>query len=327
MADSYECDTCGEEFDSKRGLHIHEGQVHGDEDVESTEVENKDSSEEEPVQEESSSKFPVDQRTLQIPTELALFSVFVLGMAVGLSTGILAAGSGLDFNPGAMGDMMPGGDGETGNSDGPTVDVSKINTSGEPVLGQSDAPVTMVVYEDLQCPACRQFEQGPIPQIESNHVVEGEVKIIWKDFPLSSPFVQRNIHPWATDAARAMECVYRQNNDAFWAVKDTVFNNQDSISTDNVENQIIEWAADEGIPESDVQTCLENGNPLEEVRSDVQEAKSFDASIQTPAGSRPFVSSTPSAVVYGEGNSTGEPVVGVQPYGAFRNIIESKLGS
>lgn len=320
MADSYECDKCGEEFDSKRGLHIHEGQVHGDEEVESSEVENNDSADEQVSEEDVSSKFPVDQRTLQIPTELALFSVFVLGVAVGLSTGILAAGSG--FNPGQVGDMMPGAeDGDTGNSDGPTVDVSKINTTGEPVLGQSDAPVTMVVYEDFQCPYCKRFEEGAVQQVESNYVVDGEVKIVWKDFPL------QRIHPWAAPAAQTMECVYRQNNNAFWSVKDSIFQNQQSLNTDNVQSQIIEWAADEGIPENDVRSCLENGNPGQEVQRDLQDGQSFNTVIQTPQGPSPFVSSTPSSVIYGEGDPTGKPVVGAQPYGAVRSIIESKLGN
>lgn len=334
MADNYTCDECGEEFDSKRGLHIHEGQVH-DEEVKNTEqTDNKKDEEEskEPVEETGSSSeteksFPVDKRSFQISTELALFSVFVLGIAVGLSTGLLVAGSGgLDL--GQIGNMPDNGGEETGNSgDGPTVDVSKIETEGEPVLGQEDAPVTMVLYEDFQCPYCKRFEEGAVQQIESNYVVNGDVKIIWKDFPLSSPFTSRNIHPWATPAAEAMECVYRQDNDVFWSLKDKVFSNQNSLNTDNVQSQIAGWASEEGVSESEVNACLNNGNPLEEVRSDVQEGKGFETTIQTPQGARPFVSSTPSAVVYGEGDSTGEPVVGAQPYPVFQNVIESKLES
>lgn len=333
MADNFTCDKCGEEFDSKRGLHIHEGQVHDDE-VNDTEEkdEQEDNESVEAGKEEvstttsgSEDTFPVDKRSFQISTELALFSVFVLGIAVGLSSGLLVAGSGGSFDLGQVG--MPSGDSEESGSDGPTVDVSNIDTSGEPVLGQSDAPVTMVVYEDFQCPFCQRFEQGAVSQIESNYVVEGDVKIIWKDFPLATPFTSRNIHPWATPAAETMECVYRQDNDAFWSVKDTVFSNQNSLNTDNVESEIIQWAVDQGVSESEVRSCLENGNPLEEVRSDVQEGKNFEAVIDTPSGPSPFVSSTPSAVIYSEGDSTGEPVVGAQPYGAFRNIIESKLGN
>lgn len=333
MADNFTCDQCGEEFDSKRGLHIHEGQVHGDEVKDNKETENEEkeaveTDEKTDSASENEDNFPVDKRSFQISTELALFSVFVLGIAVGLSTGLLVAGSGgLDL--GQVGNLPGNGEetGSNGDSGGPTVDVSKINTTGEPVLGQSDAPVTMVVYEDFQCPFCKRFEEGAVQQIESNYVVEGDVKIIWKDFPLSTPFTSRNIHPWANPAAETMECVYRQDNDAFWTVKDKVFSNQDSINTDNVQSQIIGWASEQGVSESEVQACLNNENLLEEVRSDVQEGKSFDAVIQTPQGASPFVSSTPSVVVYGEGDSTGEPIVGAQPYGAFRDVIDSKLES
>lgn len=327
MADNYTCDECGEEFDSERGLHIHIGQVHGDEEKEdNTETE----AERSPEQGSDPKSFPVDERKLQIPVELALMSVFVLGVAVGLSTGLLAAGSGLSLDPAESmtgnGDS-PGAspsDGQDGSGSGAsqTVDLSNLETEGEPVLGQEDAPVTMVVYEDFQCPFCQRFETGAMTQVNAEYVESGQVKVIWKDFPLPSLG-----HDWAEPSAETMECVYRQSNDAFWNVNELIFQNQDTISTDNVEDQIISWASDEGVSGDAVRSCMENGNPMEEVNADKQEGRNFDTVVQTPQGASQFVSGTPSSVVYAEGDETGEPIVGAQPFTAVQSVIESKLDS
>jgi len=327
MADNYTCDRCGEEFDSERGLHIHIGQVHEDEEKDDNTEKEDDSSSE---QSSGSGSFPVDERRLQIPVELALFSVFVLGVAVGLSTGLLAAGSGLSLDPaesmmgnGDSPDTSPSGGQEDSNSgSSETVDLSNLDTEGEPVLGQEDAPVTMVVYEDFQCPFCQRFETGAMAQVNAEYVESGQVKVIWKDFPLPSLG-----HDWAEQSAETTECVYRQDNDAFWNVKELIFQNQDTISTDNVESQIISWASDEGVSEESVRSCLENGNPMEEVNADKQEGRSFDTVVQTPQGPSQFVSGTPSSVIYGEGDSEGQPLVGAQPFSAVESVIESKLNS
>ncbi|PSH00773.1 MAG: hypothetical protein BRC30_01795 [Nanohaloarchaea archaeon SW_7_46_7] len=323
MSDNYTCDNCGEEFDSERGLHIHIGQVHGDDEKQES---NNESEEVEEASEESNRDFPIDERRLQIPVELALFSVFVLGVAVGLSTGLLAAGSGLSLDaPGAIngdnGDSSPSGDGSSSGSS-ETVDLSNLETKGEPVLGEEDAPVTMVVYEDFQCPFCQRFETGAMAKVNAEYVESGQVKVIWKDFPLPSLG-----HDWAEPSAETMECVYRQDNDAFWSVKELIFQNQDSISTDNVQDQIISWASDEGVSEDAVRTCLENESPMDEVNGDKAEGRNFDTVVQTPQGPSQFVSGTPSSVIYGEGDETGEPLVGAQPFSAVQSVIESKLNS
>jgi protein-disulfide isomerase len=326
MSDSYECEECGQEFDSERGLHIHAAQVHEDEEVEKVDTNETESSGEE-RNADGSKNFPVDERTLQIPVELALFSVFVLGVAVGLSTGIMAAGSGLDLGE-ATGDMPGNGDdpgsspsdGSDGSGSSSTVDVSAIEKEGEPVLGESDAPVTMVVYEDFQCPFCNRFENGAIQQVVDEYVESGEVKIMWKDFPLPSLG-----HNWAEPSARTMECVYRQDNAAFWDVKNKIFDNQNTISEQTVEEQIIGWASQEKVSESAVRSCLENGNPMDEVSSDKTEGRNFDVVIQTPQGPRQFVSGTPSSVIYAEGDSQGEPIIGAQPFDVVQKTIDSKL--
>jgi len=74
--------------------------------------------------------------------------------------------------------------GTTGATNGQagTADVTKINTTNEPFIGDANAPVTMALYFDYQCPFCKQFDQMALPQLMSKYVETGKVKIYFKDF-------------------------------------------------------------------------------------------------------------------------------------------------
>lgn len=235
--------------------------------------------------------------------------VFVLGLAVGFSGGATVS----DFSSNTV-VQQPSEAENTGDSAPSTVDLSKIDTDDQPKLGSDDAPVKMVIYEDFQCPFCERFENGAMPQVVNNYVEPGDVQVIWKDFPL------QRIHPWATSAAETMECVYRQDEEAFWSVKQKVFDNQKTLDKNNVEDRVISWASEEGVSTNAVRSCLENGNPQESVKADMQEATSFEAQV----GGNSFVSGTPSVVIYAEGDERGQPLVGAQPYQAVKQAIDSK---
>jgi protein-disulfide isomerase len=139
-----------------------------------------------------------------------------------------------------------------------------ISIEGEPMIGNESANVTVVEFGDFQCPACNRFEQGAFSRIKSEYIDSGEVKFYWKDFPLSG-------HEWAQPAAESMECVYREDEEAFWNVKTELFNNQGSISLGNVEDKIVGWAEDEGVNSTEVRSCIDGGDSSGEVREDRQE--------------------------------------------------------
>lgn len=237
----------------------------------------------------------------------ALLGVFVLGIAAGFMGGIAAPLELDTTNTETVETDTPSQNendnpspSPSDNSDG--VNMDQIELEGEPVQGQEDAPVTLVMYEDFECPFCQRFEQNAVPQIVSNYVESGDVKLVWKDYPLAQ------LHPWAEPAAAAMECVYREGGDeAFWAVKDRVFENQKSISTSNVETKIKQYASEEGVSKEAVQSCIDNDNPMEEVNQDKQEGSSLG------------VSGTPTVFV------GGQKIVGAQPYSKFETAIESAL--
>ncbi len=320
----FTCKYCEKEFDSKRGLHVHQGQVHPDEEkqeVETTESE-EDSSEEVEGTEETDSfgesedldldkteeDFEVNpgKDSSAINISLTTRQVAAASFAVGLLLGGILAGAYfmIDTTPNPY------------SKD--AVNISDVNTAGEPVLGQQDAPVTLVMYEDFQCPFCRVHSQRTQPEIVSNYVESGDVKLVWKDFP-----IPQLGHNWAVPASAAMECVYRQDNNAFWQVEKQIFDNQDSITEEDVQSQVISYAEEEGVNGTKVRNCIESGNPLEEVSGDKREGKSYNATV----GGTRFVSGTPSFVIYGSDTEKGTAISGAVPYDLFDRLIQDELNN
>jgi protein-disulfide isomerase len=221
-----------------------------------------------------------------------------LGIAVLAIAVVVGAGYGLA----SMGVIQfQVSDTPTGNAGGEPIDPTQISTEGEPVLGSSDAAVTVVAYEDFECPVCRQFENQVFGQLKSEYIDSGQVKVVWKDFPLSQ------MHPWAMTAATTQECVYRQDNDAFWEVKEKLFNNQGSLTTTNARSKIISWAGEAGVDESAVRSCLPHGNPASEVQEDISEGQSLG------------VRGTPTVFI------NGQRLRGLNRYNQYKQVIENEL--
>ncbi len=62
-------------------------------------------------------------------------------------------------------------------------------------IGNPSAPITMEVFSDFECPACRGFFETSVKQVIDDYVIPGKVYLITRDFPLE-------MHPYARQAAR-----------------------------------------------------------------------------------------------------------------------------
>lgn len=61
------------------------------------------------------------------------------------------------------------------------VDIKDVSTDDSPFIGNRDAPTTVAVFFDYQCPFCREFELSVTPELMS-YVTSGKTKIVFKDF-------------------------------------------------------------------------------------------------------------------------------------------------
>jgi len=83
-----------------------------------------------------------------------------------------------------------------------------LPTSGRPVRGDPDAKVTIVNFDDLECPYCAQINAEFFPATLDRY--KGLVKFVYMDYPLVE------IHPWAMHAAVNANCLAAQNGTAYW---------------------------------------------------------------------------------------------------------------
>jgi protein-disulfide isomerase len=83
-------------------------------------------------------------------------------------------------------------------------------------LGREDAPVTVEVWADYQCPYCALFSQQVEPQLIAQYVETGQVRLVFRDLAFLGDESR-----WAAVAARLAE-----EQDAFWPYHDYLFANQ-----------------------------------------------------------------------------------------------------
>jgi protein-disulfide isomerase len=100
-----------------------------------------------------------------------------------------------------------------------------ITTQNRPIRGTADAKVTIVNFDDLECPYCARMHEQLFPATFDRY--KGLVKFYYKDYPLVE------IHPWAMHAAVNSGCLADQNADAYWKFVDYVHSHGDSITGAN----------------------------------------------------------------------------------------------
>jgi protein-disulfide isomerase len=88
-------------------------------------------------------------------------------------------------------------------------------------IGNPKAPITMEVFGDFQCPACRGFFETSVKQVIDDYVIPGKVYIIHRDFPL-------DMHPYARQAARLANAASEFGQ--FEAIERALYDHQDEWS-------------------------------------------------------------------------------------------------
>jgi len=179
---------------------------------------------------------------------------------------------------------------------------ASVSIAGFPVLGKADAPLTLVMFTDYQCPFCSRFESQTLPEIKKQYIDTGKLRFVVRDLPL--PF-----HPNAPKAAEATHCAGEQ--DKYWELREKLVNNGDKLDA----RQLPEHAKSVGLDVEKFTACLESGRHADKVKN--------SAALAGTIG----ISGTPSFVV---GRSKGDvadgfKLVGAQPFAAFDQKLKDLL--
>ena len=147
-------------------------------------------------------------------TNTSFFEKYLTPIAVLLGAVILAGayvfGHGVGTNNGLTG----------GNQPAPaTVDIKDVKTDNDPYVGDKNAPVTIALWFDYQCPFCKKLDTDTLPQVYTDYVKTGKVKIVFKDFQ----FLGQD----SDTAAVFARAVWELYPDKFYTWYQAMFNAQD----------------------------------------------------------------------------------------------------
>lgn len=111
---------------------------------------------------------------------------------------------------------------------------------GDFILGDADAPVTIVEFTDFECPFCSMFASEFFPDIKKDFIDTGKVRWVTKAAPLLS------IHPHSEAAHRAAIAVGMQGQELFWKFHHKIFAEQERWAKDGAEGILREMASEMG---------------------------------------------------------------------------------
>jgi len=125
-----------------------------------------------------------------------------------------------------------------------------LRAGDSPHRGRSDAPVTIVVFSEFQCPFCKRFADlfTALPEADAK-----QVNLVFKHFPLG-------MHDWARPAAIATACAGIQGVDQFWSVHDLIFASQNKITAKAFDAKLSELASADGrLDVGQLEICIQSG--------------------------------------------------------------------
>ena len=170
-------------------------------------------------------------------------------------------------------------------------------TVSERVLGDPDAPVTIIEYSSLTCPHCAAFHTGTLPAIKERFIETGQAKIVYRDFPLDQN---------ALNAAVIAHCA---GDVRYFAFLEAMFASQERWSrSSNPTESLLQLAGLGGMPREQAEACLADDAMLDAVLQ-----------MRLDGQAEYSVSSTPTFII------NGETVSGNRSVDEFATVIESAL--
>ena len=182
-----------------------------------------------------------------------------------------------------------------------TMDTFLLN--GSPILGDPNAPITLVEFGDYQCHYCNVFFESIEDDIIKNYVETGKVKMIFKDYNI--------IGPDSVKASQGAHCANDQG--LFWEYHDILYSNWTGenngwASGTNLAN----FAQEVGLDTNEWSECMIQQKHSQTILNSNDDAKALE------------LTGTPAFFVI---NSNGEvsKLFGAQPFEVFKKTFDSEL--
>jgi protein-disulfide isomerase len=167
-----------------------------------------------------------------------------------------------------------------------------VSADDDPVIGDPNAPITVVEFADFHCQYCSRFQHETLYPLLNDFA--GKIRLVYRDYPI--------LGQGSVLAALAAECMKDQGK--FWEFHDITFDNQQNLTRE----AFVGYAQQFGIDVKQFTTCLDQQQHIPEITKDANDAQALG------------VTGTPAFFV------NGTFISGAQPYAVFASAINQELG-
>ena len=196
---------------------------------------------------------------------------------------------------------------EMNNTSNNNYELSRENLikSGSPMLGNPDAPITILDFSDFQCLNCGRYVKNTEPIINETYIQTGKVNLVYKYFPVVG-FDSMN-------SALAGQCTQEQG--LFWQFHKLLFANQKPIDSGWVSKNNLKNFASQilGLDLQNFSECLDSERYKDHINKDLEMAKKFE------------LRATPSFIIVKNDGTDLDTLTGAHPFPSFAAIIDDKL--
>jgi protein-disulfide isomerase len=184
----------------------------------------------------------------------------------------------------------------TGTTKAVTTPALKSGESPKATKQADDGKAHITLYEDLQCPVCKSFEEANDAQI-AQWLDAGQATL--EIHPISFLDASSNGNKYSTRAANAMACVAQYDPDKFWAVNKAFYDNQPEENGNGLtDKQIIANIKTGGVSDSKVSECVTSQKFVDWVKTETDRV--MDGKKKVPNSSLAKVEGTPTIIVNGQ---------------------------
>lgn len=175
---------------------------------------------------------------------------------------------------------------------------------GSPILGNPDAPITIVEFGDYQCHQCYNWFHNTKPAIKENYIESGKANLVFVDLAL--------LGQHSPIAAQATYCAEDQGK--YWEYHDLLYNSQESQIDGGWANpeRLKAFALDLGLDMELFESCLDSEKYSQRVQYNIQQAKDHGAQ------------GTPTFFIVGP-DGQQQKLVGAQPYSVFKQLMDTMI--
>jgi protein-disulfide isomerase len=146
----------------------------------------------------------------------------------------------------------------------PAADTTKL-TATDMVLGDPNAPVTLIEYASVTCPHCAAFNEQVMPGIKEKYISTGKVKLVFREFPTAPA----NYSLIGSVLARC--AADKAGPEAYFLVTDALFRGQQTWIKDNPKAELVKIVAQAGMDEAALDACLQRKELVEVINANAKE--------------------------------------------------------